>query len=84
MYNPPKNKRTIQVVKLTAMGFRAYEISRMIYVSERGVEYHLEVAKKQLGAVNRSNLIYLAVKFGWIDFKDSENATTNISDKKCI
>lgn len=58
--------RTIDVVKLTALGFNSKETADALSLSSRGVEYHLEIAKHFLGAINKPNLISLASQKGWI------------------
>lgn len=58
--------RTINVVKLTALGFNSKETADALSLSSRGVEYHLEIAKNFLGAINKPNLISLASQEGWI------------------
>ncbi|WP_169629302.1 helix-turn-helix transcriptional regulator [Ferrimonas kyonanensis] len=58
--------KTREIIKLTAMGLRAQEIADALNLSSRGVDYHLDIAKKNFGAANKANLIFLATKAGWI------------------
>ncbi|WP_028115002.1 helix-turn-helix transcriptional regulator [Ferrimonas kyonanensis] len=60
-----KNK-TINILKLTALGLTSAEIAKEMFLSSRGVDYHLEIAKEILGAKNKANLIYLATNQGLI------------------
>ncbi|WOT06991.1 helix-turn-helix transcriptional regulator [Shewanella youngdeokensis] len=58
-------KRTKNIVRLTALGFTTIEIANALFLSGRGVDYHLEQAKKRLGANNKSALVFLAMQNGW-------------------
>ncbi|WP_417348510.1 LuxR C-terminal-related transcriptional regulator [Ferrimonas sp.] len=58
--------RTKTIVKLTALGFTTTEIANALFLSNRGVDYHLDLAKKTLGASNRSALIFLAMQQDWL------------------
>lgn len=59
------NDRTKTIVKLTALGFTTKEIANALFLSSRGVDYHLDIAKKTLGASNRSVLVFLAMQQSW-------------------
>lgn len=59
------NKQRV-IIKLTALGFSPKEISKALHLTPRGVEYHIQTAKMSLGANNKSNLVYLAAKQGWL------------------
>ncbi|TKB50959.1 LuxR C-terminal-related transcriptional regulator [Ferrimonas aestuarii] len=59
------SQRTKTVVRLTALGFTTTEIANALFLSNRGVDYHLDLAKKHLGASNRSALIFLAMQQDW-------------------
>ncbi|RTR31690.1 hypothetical protein EKG39_13330 [Shewanella atlantica] len=59
------NDRTKTIVKLTALGFTTKEIANALFLSNRGVDYHLDIAKKTLGASNRSVLVFLAMQQSW-------------------
>jgi len=61
------SKKLQEVIKLTALGFSTAEIAKAIYLTPSGVEYHIKNAKDFLGANNKSHLIYLALKRGWIN-----------------
>ncbi|BDY05315.1 helix-turn-helix transcriptional regulator [Ferrimonas sp. YFM] len=55
-------RKTIQVLKLTAQGLSSKEISEHLYITPRGVNYHVDRAKEKLGATNKAELISLAKK----------------------
>ncbi|QIZ75779.1 helix-turn-helix transcriptional regulator [Ferrimonas lipolytica] len=57
----PKTKK---VVGLTALGLTTREISELLNITNRGVDYHLEIAKSKLNAKNRPELILKAFKLG--------------------
>ncbi|SDI35497.1 regulatory protein, luxR family [Ferrimonas sediminum] len=59
-------RRTMTIVKLTALGFTTTEIANALFLSNRGVDYHLDLAKKNLGATNKSALVFLAMQHGWL------------------
>lgn len=58
--------KTQVVVSLTALGLNTKEISKLLYLTSRGVEYHIEKAKRRLGANNKANLVFKANQYGWI------------------
>ncbi|WP_156897122.1 helix-turn-helix transcriptional regulator [Ferrimonas kyonanensis] len=67
----PENKRKIStktkmVIQLTALGLNTSEISDVLYLTTRGVDYHLDIAKKYFGAINKPNLIWSAAQEGWL------------------
>ncbi|AZG73289.1 helix-turn-helix transcriptional regulator [Shewanella livingstonensis] len=59
-YNGTIKPKTRKVIELTAMGFHVSEISNMLHLTERGVSYHLDLAKEVLVAKNKMELIYKA------------------------
>ncbi|SDK18610.1 regulatory protein, luxR family [Ferrimonas sediminum] len=58
--------KTLQVVKMTALGLSASEIADVLHLTNRGVDYHLSVAKQKIGAINKPNLIFEARNLGWV------------------
>lgn len=59
-YNGTIKPKTQKVIELTAMGFNVSQISSLLHLTERGVSYHLDLAKEALGAKNKMELIYKA------------------------
>ncbi|WP_299803177.1 hypothetical protein [uncultured Shewanella sp.] len=55
------NSKTQAIIKLTALGMSSKDIAKLIGLSTRGVQYHLEIAKNILGAKNNPNLILEAI-----------------------
>ncbi|QIZ76254.1 helix-turn-helix transcriptional regulator [Ferrimonas lipolytica] len=63
---PSEHKdKTKSIVLLTAMGFNSQEISNAINMTTRGVDYHIETAKRLLGASTKANLVFKASQQGW-------------------
>ncbi|USD36288.1 MULTISPECIES: LuxR C-terminal-related transcriptional regulator [Ferrimonas] len=58
--------KTLQVVKMTALGLNASEIADVLHLTNRGVDYHLSLAKQKIGAINKPNLIFEARNLGWV------------------
>ncbi|USD39080.1 MULTISPECIES: helix-turn-helix transcriptional regulator [Ferrimonas] len=56
----------IQILSLVADGYSSEEIGEQLYMSERGVNYHLDRARQILMARNRTNLISKAFRQGVI------------------
>ncbi|WP_299801960.1 response regulator transcription factor [uncultured Shewanella sp.] len=54
----------IQILELVAQGHSSDEIAKQIFMSERGVNYHLDRARSILEAKNRTNLISKAYQYG--------------------
>ncbi|QIZ76641.1 helix-turn-helix transcriptional regulator [Ferrimonas lipolytica] len=61
-----KDHKTKVIVNLTALGLNTSEISSVLNLTCRGVEYHLDKAKQKLGASNKANLVFKANQYGWI------------------
>lgn len=55
---------SLEVLKLLSEGFESKEIAEVLYLSPRGVEYHIAVLKQKLMAVNRTNLVAKALRLG--------------------
>jgi DNA-binding NarL/FixJ family response regulator len=56
----PLNDRELQVVRLAARGGTNPEIAHQLYLSESTVKYHLRVARRKLGAKDRTELVFRA------------------------
>ncbi|MGS0681298.1 response regulator transcription factor [Shewanella sp. 125m-7] len=54
----------IQILDLVAQGYSSEEIAKQIFMSERGVNYHLDRARTTLDAKNRTNLVSKAYQYG--------------------
>ncbi|WP_169308297.1 helix-turn-helix transcriptional regulator [Ferrimonas aestuarii] len=61
-----QNSKTKIIVNLTALGLSTGEISSLLNLTRRGVDYHLDKAKLKLGASNKANLVFKASQCGWI------------------
>jgi two-component system, NarL family, response regulator DevR len=53
-------ERELQVVRLAARGGTNPQIARELYLSESTVKYHLRMARRKLGAKDRTELVYRA------------------------
>lgn len=56
----PLNERELQVVRLAARGGTNLQIAHELFLSESTVKYHLRVARRKLGAKDRTELVFLA------------------------
>ncbi|GIU22376.1 helix-turn-helix transcriptional regulator [Shewanella schlegeliana] len=54
----------IQILELVAQGYSSEDIAKQIFMSERGVNYHLDRARIVLDAKNRTNLVSKAYQYG--------------------
>ncbi|TKB54554.1 helix-turn-helix transcriptional regulator [Ferrimonas aestuarii] len=63
---PNLKQKTLQVLKMTALGLNSNEIADVLHLTNRGVDYHLSIAKQKLGATNKPNLIFEAKNLGWV------------------
>jgi len=59
-------QRTKDIVKMIALGLERKEISELFNLTRRGIDYHIDVAKEVLGATNKSSMVFLAIKQGWL------------------
>lgn len=59
-------QKTKDIVRMLAFGLDRNEISELIHLTVRGVDYHLDTARAILGAKNRSSLVYKAMLEGWL------------------
>lgn len=51
---------------MIALGLERKEISELFNLTRRGIDYHVDVAKEVLGATNKSSMVFLAIKQGWL------------------
>ncbi|MFJ7797680.1 autoinducer binding domain-containing protein [Pseudomonas sp. NPDC096950] len=61
---PHLSPREIEVLKLSADGKTAYEISRILNLSERTVNFHVHRAIEKLGVCNKTAAVIKAVRVG--------------------
>jgi LuxR family transcriptional regulator len=59
---PPLSRREIEVLKLSADGKTAYEIARILNLSERTVNFHVHRAIEKLGVNNKMAAVMAAVR----------------------
>ncbi len=59
----PREKETLQWV---AVGKSAWEISEILGIAEKSVEFHVENAKRKLGVFNRTHAVVKAIMLGLI------------------
>lgn len=59
-------QKTKDIVKMIALGLERQEISELFNLTRRGIDYHIDVAKEVLGATNKSSMVFLAIKQGWL------------------
>ncbi|WP_394147710.1 response regulator transcription factor [Shewanella atlantica] len=67
--NPISNFRVlsptcVEILSLVAQGCSSEEVGKQLYMSERGVNYHLDRARAILTAKNRTNLVSKAYQSG--------------------
>jgi len=63
---PRLSGREIECLKWASTGKTSWEISIILEISERTVTFHLTNTQKKLQAVNRTQAIVKAVRFGLI------------------
>jgi two-component system response regulator DevR len=56
----PLNERELQVVRLAARGGTNPQIAHELFLSESTVKYHLRIARRKLGAKDRTELVFRA------------------------
>lgn len=61
---PSLSRREIEVLKLSADGKTAYEIARILNLSERTVNFHVHRAIEKLGVNNKMAAVMVAVRSG--------------------
>lgn len=63
---PPLSKREIEVLNWLRQGKSSWDISMLLHISERTVNFHVDNIKRKLDAVNRSQAVSVAVQQGLI------------------
>ncbi|RON56026.1 autoinducer binding domain-containing protein [Pseudomonas frederiksbergensis] len=63
---PPLSPREVEVLKLSADGKTAYEIARILSLSERTVNFHVHRAIEKLGVCNKIAAVIKAARVGVI------------------
>ncbi|WP_353741616.1 autoinducer binding domain-containing protein [Pseudomonas fluorescens] len=63
---PPLSRRELEVLKLSADGKTAYEIARILNLSERTVNFHVHRAIEKLGVNNKIAAVIAAARSGAI------------------
>jgi DNA-binding CsgD family transcriptional regulator len=64
---PVLTARQADVVRLTAQGLSAKECARLLGISKRTVEDHLDGAKERAGVTTKGELVAWAVRSGIAD-----------------
>jgi LuxR family quorum sensing-dependent transcriptional regulator len=60
------SERQKEILRWTAVGKSAWDISEILNISNRTVEWHIAQAMKKIGATNRVQVVVLALKRGLI------------------
>ena len=63
---PPLSRRELEVLKLSADGKTAYEIARILSLSERTINFHVHRAIEKLGVNNKIAAVIAAARSGAI------------------
>ena len=63
---PPLSRRELEVLKLSADGKTAYEIARILSLSERTINFHVQRAIEKLGVNNKIAAVIAAARSGAI------------------
>jgi LuxR family transcriptional regulator len=63
---PHLSPRELEVLKLSAVGKTAYEISRILFLSERTVNYHVQNVILKLNVCNKISAVIAATRIGII------------------
>jgi LuxR family transcriptional regulator len=63
---PPLSRREVEVLKLSADGKTAFEISRILSLSERTINFHVHRAIEKLGVNNKIAAVIAATRSGAI------------------
>lgn len=64
--HPLLSKRGREILAWVAEGKSAAEIGRVLHLSDRTIEWHIEEAMKKLGASTRTHAVVLAIRDGLI------------------
>lgn len=62
-------RREIEVLQWLQQGKSSWEISKILGLSERTVNFHIYNVREKIQAVNRPQMITIALRLGLIDFK---------------
>ena len=60
------SEREKEILRWTAVGKSAWDVSEILNLSNRTVEWHIAEAMKKIGATNRVQAVVLALKRGLI------------------
>lgn len=63
----PLSQRELEVLRWLKMGKSSWDISRILTISERTVNYHVGNIIRKLGVVNRLQAVFEAVRMNLID-----------------
>jgi DNA-binding CsgD family transcriptional regulator len=61
--------REREVLQWTAHGKTTWDISAILQISQKSVEFHLDNAKRKLGVYNRTHAVVKAIMLGFISFE---------------
>ena len=64
---PNLTEREIDCLRWAAQGKSSLDISVILGLSARGIEFHFESARKKLDATNRTQAVAIAVSIGIIN-----------------
>lgn len=56
-------KRETDIIQYAAEGLNNNQIAEKLFISKHTIKAHLAVALKKLSAVNRTNVVYKALKY---------------------
>lgn len=65
--HPHLSPRELEVLKLSALGKTAYEIARILSLSERTVNYHVQNVIIKLNVCNKMSAVIAACRYGLLD-----------------
>jgi len=65
--NNKLSEQEINILELAAKGMENLEIAKILYISHHTVKAHLTSAFRKLGASNRTEAVYNAVKNNFIN-----------------
>jgi LuxR family quorum sensing-dependent transcriptional regulator len=66
---PPITRREREALTWAANGKTAQEIAKLLGITKRTVDEHLQSARRKLGAVNRTQAVVIAVRDGVLDIR---------------
>lgn len=65
--NTVLTQREHKVIEYAAQGFDNAEIAKELFISRHTVKVHIASALRKLSAINRTQAVYLAMKYNIID-----------------